>query len=299
MRIVTRADFDSVACAVLLYDALDITKSIYWVEPSELQKKEVKIDKDDIIANLPFHENCCLWFDHHYSNRVDVPFEGLYRVAPSAAGLIYEYYQDRFTKNFAELAAFADKIDAADLSMEEVLYPEKYPYILLSMTIVGHDRSEESYWKLLIELLGRDPIEKVMENKEVKQHCQQTVEANRHYVNFLKEYTTVNKHVAITDFRSFDNAPSGNRFLVYSLFPETVANVKIRYDTNDKKNMLVSIGHSIFNDNCHVNVGELLSQFEGGGHRGAGACRFSADKTDEYLPKIIDALVKNEPNDIS
>jgi len=41
----------------------------------------------------------------------------------------------------------------------------------------------------------------------------------------------------------------------------------------------------------------MLSQFEGGGHRGAGACTFSADKADDYIPRIIDILVKNEKND--
>ncbi|MDY6822696.1 MAG: exopolyphosphatase [Thermodesulfobacteriota bacterium] len=297
MRIVTRADFDSIVCAVLLYDALDISKGIKWVEPNEMQKRTVTINRDDIIANLPFHENCRMWFDHHYSNRVDVPFEGLYRVAPSAAGLIYEYYRERFSRDFSELAAHADKIDAADLSMEEVLHPEHHPYILLSMTITSHDRQEEAYWNLLVDLLGRRPVEGVLENDQVKEHCRQTIAANKQYETHLKNHTTVNGIVSITDFRAFDDAPAGNRFLVYSLFPATVVNVKIRHDAHDRSRMLVSVGHSIFNRGCNVNVGALLSKFEGGGHRGAGACSFSADKADDYLPKIIDTLVKNEPND--
>ncbi|MDY6906091.1 MAG: exopolyphosphatase [Thermodesulfobacteriota bacterium] len=297
MRIVTRADFDSIVCAILLCDALDITRGIKWVEPNEMQKRAVTVEDGDIIANLPFHENCLMWFDHHISNRVDVPFQGLFRVAPSAAGLIYEYYRDRFTRDFSELAAQADKIDAADLSMEEVLHPEQYPYILLSMTIVSHDRSEEPYWNLLVDLLSHQPLDRVLENEQVKTHCRQTIEANNRYEQFLKDHTIIQEKVSITDFRTFDKAPSGNRFLVYSLYPSTVVNVKIRYDVHDKNRMLVSVGHSIFNRQCNVNVGELLSNFEGGGHRGAGACSFSADKADDYLPKIIDALVKNEPND--
>lgn len=299
MRIITRADFDSVVCAVLLYDVLDITNGIKWVEPNEMQKRTVTINHDDIIANLPFHENCLMWFDHHYSNRVDVPFKGLYRVAPSAAGLIYEYYRDKFSRDFSELAAQADKIDAADLSMEEVLHPEQHPYILLSMTITSHDRQEEAYWNQLVDLLGHNPMERVLENESVKTRCRRTIEANSQYEQFLKDYTTIQETVSITDFRTFDEAPAGNRFLVYSLFPATVVNVKIRYDSHDRNRMLVSVGHSIFNRGCNVNVGEMLSNFEGGGHRGAGACSFSADKAGDYLPRIIDTLVKNKPNDIT
>jgi hypothetical protein len=35
MRIVTRPDFDGVVCAVLLYDVLDNTEPIKWVEPND------------------------------------------------------------------------------------------------------------------------------------------------------------------------------------------------------------------------------------------------------------------------
>jgi nanoRNase/pAp phosphatase (c-di-AMP/oligoRNAs hydrolase) len=57
------------------------------------------------------------------------------------------------------------------------------------------------------------------------------------------------------------------------------------------------VGHSIFNRNCLVNVGLLLSKYQGGGHPGAGSCRFCAGRADEYLPQIIESLERNAPND--
>ncbi|MBW1820465.1 MAG: exopolyphosphatase, partial [Deltaproteobacteria bacterium] len=47
----------------------------------------------------------------------------------------------------------------------------------------------------------------------------------------------------------------------------------------------------------NVNVGLLLSRFEGGGHQGAAACRFHVSKADNYIPEIIEILLKNEPNE--
>jgi len=47
-----------------------------------------------------------------------------------------------------------------------------------------------------------------------------------------------------------------------------------------------------------VNVGLMLAHFEGGGHRGAGSTRFHVSKADEYIPDIIDILLKNENNEI-
>lgn len=297
MRIVTRPDFDGVVCAVLLYDVLDISEPIAWVEPSELQKREVVVKGGDILANLPFHENCALWFDHHHSNRIDTPFEGLFRVAPSAAGLIHEHYKTRFSRDFSELVAQTDKIDSADLSRQEVLYPEEHPYLLLSMTIVNHDRAEAPYWNLLVELLGRLPIDRVMAHEAVQARCRRTIEENRRFAAHLKNHTVLYGHVAVTDFRPLGIAPTGNRFLAYSLFPEAVVSVKVRHPDGDRGRVVVSVGHSIFNRGCNVNVGEMLSRFEGGGHRGAGACTFSADKAEDYIPRILEILVANEKND--
>ncbi len=297
MRIVTRPDFDGVVCAALLYEAENITKPVKWVEPNDVQKGLVDIKESDIIANLPFDERCMLWFDHHHTNRIDKPFKGSFKIAPSAAGVIFEYYKNRFQRNYSELIRETDKIDSADLSLDEVLYPEKYGYVLLSMTVTGQDEPNEPYWNRLVDLLRNDDIDTVLDDPEVKSRCQAVIVQNKTYKEILKAHTVLKEHISITDFRSFDKPPTGNRFLVYSLFSEAVVSVKIRYKNDDKTMVAVSVGHSIFNRNCNVNVGLMLSKFEGGGHRGAGSCRFHISKANDYIPKIIDILLKNEPNE--
>ncbi len=295
MRIITRADFDSVVCAVLLYEALGIKKAIKWVEPHEIQKQQVQIKAGDIIANLPYHENCSLWFDHHFSNRIDKEFKGLFRIAPSAAGLVYEYYQDVLNRDFSELVAQADKIDAAALSLDEIRHPENYPYILLSMTVSSQIKNDEAYWNHLVSLLRKQKIQAVMKDPQVREICRRVIAENKIYRKLLQEYTRTTGPVSITDFRSFDIPPSGNRFLVYSLFPETIVNIKIRHDIQDKETVIVNVGHNFLHPGCRVNIGALLSRFEGGGHKSVGACSFAAHKTNGYLPQIISLLVKNEP----
>ncbi len=295
MRIVTRPDFDGIVCAVLLKDALEITDPIKWVEPGDMQKGLVKIEPGAIIANLPYHPNCALWFDHHYSNRPDEPFEGAFDIAPSAAGVIHKHYAGILDGNYDQLVMATDKIDSADLNMDEVLHPENYPYILLSMTISGQDPTAPEYWNALVDLLAGFAINEVMSEPEVKNRCQQVISQNSAFRDTLMATTAVNHHVAITDLRAYHPAPSGNRFLVYSLFPETVVSVKIRYDNLDRRKVILGIGHSIFNRNCRVNIGQMLSKFEGGGHAGAGACSFHISKLEAYLPRIMKILLKNEP----
>ncbi|BBO90743.1 exopolyphosphatase [Desulfosarcina ovata] len=292
MRVVTRPDFDGVVCAILLMDALNITPPVHWTQPSDMQRGQVVIRAGDVIANLPYHENCSLWFDHHYSNQPDKPIPGAFKLAPSAAGIVYDTYRDRLKRDYRELVHQTDRIDSADLTLDEILHPEKYPFVLLSMTI-SNDPKEKDYWEHLIALMRRHPMDQVMNDQQVRRRCGEVVAANVTYEKALKANTTLVDHVSITDFRDLDPVPNGNRFLIYSLFPECTVNVKIVHDGNDITS--IKVGHSILNRGCQVNVGKMLAGFEGGGHRGAGACRFARSRADDYLSRIVSILKANQP----
>ena len=293
MRVVTRPDFDGVVCAVLLMDALKIGPPVRWVQPSDMQHRRVDIQTGDVIANLPFHEGCSLWFDHHYSNQPKTPVDGVFKIAPSAAGIVYEYYREDLDRDYTELVRQTDRIDSADLTLDEILHPENYPYVLLSMTITNHDPSEERYWDHLVTLLRTRSPARVMDDPEVKRRCRRVVETNIAYEKALRANTTLVDHVSITDLRGLEPAPNGNRFMVYSLFPDCTVNVKIIFDEDNLAS--IKVGHSILNRGCEVNVGKMLSAFEGGGHPGAGACRFARDKAPDYLKRIVHILRKNVP----
>jgi hypothetical protein len=293
MRIVTRPDFDGVVCAVILMEVLPIDQPILWVQPSAMQRDEIDIQKDDIIANLPYHRNCSLWFDHHFSNRPDFPVRGAFEIAPSAAGIIYQYYRGQLKKSYDELVYQTDRIDSANLTLDEILHPEEHPYVLLSMSVAGEDPERETYWDHLVDLLRTRPVEQVLMDPRVKIRTKKVVADNLAYEKSLIAHTKMIGHVSVTDFRELDPAPDGNRFLVYSLFPDCTVNVKIVHKGENLTS--IKVGHSILNKGCKVNVGKMLISFEGGGHPGAGACRFSREKAPDYLKRVIDILLENKP----
>lgn len=294
MRIVTRPDFDGIVCAVLLKDVIDIKTPIKWAEPNAVQNGLVEIKKGDIISNLAYNENCTLWFDHHLSNKTDRPFKGSFRIAPSAARVVFDYYKGKFNRDYSELVKEADKIDSAQLSLDEVFHPENYPYISLDMTIDCQNMADKAYWDHLVDLLREFEIKKILKDREVKKRIKAAVKKNKDYVRYLKEYSTQDGNVVITDFSSLRKAPSGNRFLVFCLFPEANVNVKIRYHDNDRDRVIVSVGHSIINKSCKVNSGKLCSRFSGGGHKGAGSCSFPASQAKENIAAILSVLKKNK-----
>lgn len=294
MRIITRPDFDGIVCAVLLTDALEITEPTKWVEPNDMQNRRVNVREGDVIANLFYHENCSLWFDHHLSNKIDAEFEGAFEIAPSAARVIFDYYKS-FSRDFSELVEAADKVDSAQLTGEEILHPERFPYVGIAATMGGDYDDNEAYWNHLVSLLGQKDIDQVMEDSQVKDQLSRVVRENEVYAEHLNQHTSLQEHISITDFRSLKKPPSGNRFLVFSLYPDTVVNLRIRYKDPQKESIIISMGHSIVNRNCNVNMGTLCSRFNGGGHVGAGSCSFPTSQYEENLKTILDILQQNQP----
>ena len=102
MRLVTRSDFDGLACGALLKE-VGLIDSWKFAHPKDLQDGLVEITENDVLANVPFVEGCGLWFDHHSSeherNELKGKYKGESRITPSCARIIYEYYggQERFS----------------------------------------------------------------------------------------------------------------------------------------------------------------------------------------------------------
>lgn len=296
MRIVTRPDFDGIVCAVLLRQALASSLPIYWIEPNDIHSDTADIRDGDIIANLPWHPHAYLWFDHHISNKPSRDVPGAFDIAPSAAGVIHKYYKSRnlLDNRFDELVEETDIIDSADLTREQVKSPEDYPYLILSMTIKNNDFQDIPYWEDLVEMLGEADIDTILKDPGVARRCSAVIEENKAFKHYLETYTTMVERISVTDFRPLENVPSGNRFLTYSLFADSIASVKIRYAGQDKEHVLISVGHSIFNRECRVNVGTMLACYGGGGHCGAGGCTLNTRNAQEKIDEIVDILKANQ-----
>ena len=89
-----------------------------------------------------------------------------------------------------------------------------------------------------------------------------------------------------------DPIPVGNRFLIYTVFPEATVSMRIQRGRAPKTTS-VSLGKSIFNRTSKANIGILMSMYGGGGQAGAGACVLPSDKADEKIQEIIAALKRN------
>jgi nanoRNase/pAp phosphatase (c-di-AMP/oligoRNAs hydrolase) len=300
MRLVTRGDLDGLTSAVII-TMKEQVDDILLVHPQDITDKRVEIRGDDILTNLPYDPRCGMWFDHHLltdsNEKPPAEFKGKYGLAPSAARLVYDYYLERDPDDAAlralePLVAETDRLDAAQLSPDDVEDPRDY--ILLGYTIDSRTGlgSFEDYFRKLVEWLKTKSIQEVLAMPEVKERVDRLRADQADFKRLLSRNSFQLNNVVVTDLREIERLPAGNRFLVYTLFPD--ANVSLRVHWGPRHGSVVAaVGHSIFNRTCNTSVGELMSRYGGGGHRGAGTCVLPIENAADAIDEILFELQAN------
>jgi len=297
MRLVTRGDLDGLTCAVLITSCEDIDE-IVLVHPQDITDKRLHITEDDIIANLPYQSGVGKWFDHHLltqsNERPPEGFDGRYGLAPSAARMVYEYYAARRPdlQRYERLLAETDRLDSAQLTIDDVLQPKDY--ILLGYTLDPRTGlgDYQSYFRKMVGWLKTAGIEEVMQQPEVTDRVERIRAQDSAFRERTKACSRLDGNVVFTDFRNESPLPVGNRFLVYTLFPEANASLRVHWGPS-REHVAAAVGHSIFNRTSRTNVGELMARYGGGGHRGAGTCLLEARRADDQIAEIIAAMKKD------
>jgi len=294
MRIVTRGDMDGLTGSVIvsLHENID---DIELIHPQQVTDGRAEIREDDVLINLPYHPNCGMWFDHHQHTatypKPPGDFKGLYRLAPSAAGLVYEYYGGAAAMpEFEELVKETDRLDSANLRPGDVITPRDY--IQLGFTIDGRTGigGFTDYFLTLFDLLRKaPPIDEVLAHPAVAQRCRLMSRQQQAFRKTLENHSRLEGNVIVTDFRSLDEVPVGNRFLVYAVFPSANVSIRLHWGPGREK-VIAVVGHSIFDRSCTVDVGDLAARFGGGGHRGAGSIPLEPDNVDGVLEMLLDEL---------
>jgi hypothetical protein len=269
--------------------------SIELIHPQDITDKKFEITENDIMANLPYHPKSSLWFDHHELTASNVippeNFRGSHAIAPSVSRVIYEHYSSDKLKKYEHLVMETDRFDSARLAMQDVTDPEGV--ILLGFTIdsrSGIGRFKE-YFVKLVEWLKTMPLEEVLSQPEVTERVDLLKKNNAAFLDILKENSKQDGNVTITDFRSLEKIPIGNRFLIYTIFPDSNVSVRIQWGP-DKKFVSVTLGHNIFNRMSRSNCGKICSDYGGGGHKGAAACPLDSEKAEHQIAEIVQRLKK-------
>ncbi len=302
-RLVTRSDFDGLACAMMLKE-LGMIDEIKFVHPKDVQDGKIELSKNDITTNLPYDPRVGMAFDHHESE-IDrlkaVETNGKLIIdenARSAARVVYDYFggKEKFPNISDDLMEAVDKGDSADFSIDDILNPSGWVllhYLMDARTGLGrfHDFRISNY-ELMMELIDyclQHPIDEILELPDVKERSDLYFQQAELFKSQLKRIAKVYDKVVVLDLRDEETIYAGNRFMIYALYPECQISIHVAWGFR-KQNTAVMIGKSIVNKASNADIGELCLKYGGGGHKNAGTCQLENDTVDSQLPDIIKAL---------
>lgn len=301
-RLVTRSDFDGLVCAVLL-KSKGLIDEIKFVHPKDMQDGLIAISGDDITTNLPYVDGVHLAFDHHYSETERVGTRDNYIIepdAPSTARVVYNHYggADAFPTVAEAMLVAVDKGDSADFTREEVLDPEGWTllnFIMDARTGLGRFRNFRiSNYQLMMDLIDYcidHDIQDILDLPDVAERIELYFEHQEKFRQQIADIGTPDGNVLIVDLRGEETIYAGNRFVKYALFPETNVSVQIIWGFK-RQNTVLTVGKSIFDRSCPVNIGQLMLSYGGGGHANAGTCQVPNNRAEEVLAEVVAALRK-------
>ena len=305
MRLLTRSDFDGLACAALLAEK-GIIDDYKFVHPKDVQDGIVEVSKNDVLANVPYVEGCGLWFDHHASEDTRLAgetqdFEGDSRAADSAAQVIWDYYGgvESFGERFLSFLEAVNKSDSGKLSKDDILKPEGWillSYIMDPRTGLGRfmDYKISNYQLMadMFQYIRTKSIDEILAIPDVIERVDRYFEQYELYMDMLKRCCKIDANVIITDLRKEKIIFCGNRFLVYAAYPEQ--NIEIRLmQTKAKEKVVFAVGKSILNRSSNTDVGELMLKHGGGGHIAVGTCQVEHDEWKSVYQDILDTCKRD------
>lgn len=299
-RLVTRSDFDGLVCAILLKH-INLVDDILFVHPKDMQDGAIKVGQDDISTNLPYVDGIHIAFDHHHSETLrngKLDNHIIDPDAPWAARVVYEYYggAETFPESWIGMMKAVDKGDSAQFDMEEVLHAKRWEllnFIMDSRTGLGRFRDFRiSNYELMMDLInfGKDhSIDQLLALPDVKERTDLYFEHEEKFKEQIMRCSTVHNNLVVQDLRDEEIIYSGNRFVIYALFPQCNISIHVMWGLK-KQNTVFATGKSIFDRNSNTNVGELMLKYNGGGHNAAGTCQVPHEQSETCLAELISAI---------
>lgn len=298
-RLITRSDMDGLVCGILLKE-LNIIDDIMFAHPKDMQDGLIEVGANDITTNLPYAKGAYISFDHHASEAKRIEGNPENHVididAPSAARVVYDYFGGaQAMPNISEDMMIAvDKADSANFTKEEILSPSGWgllSFIMDARTGLGRFRDFNiSNYQLMMQLIDycrdHNDISDILNLPDVKERVDLYFEHQIKCREQIERCSTIHNNLVVLDLRKEETIWSGNRFVIYALFPQCNISIHMIWGKN-KQNTVFATGKSILDRSSKTDIGALMLEHGGGGHHAAGTCQITNMKSEEVLQELI------------
>lgn len=302
MRLLTRSDFDGLICAVLLKH-VGVMEEWQFVHPKDVQDGLVEVTGNDVLANVPYVPGVGMWFDHHSSENERLKFNYVFKGAsegkPSCARVIWDYFGglEAFPKRFEEMMKYVDRCDSGQLTYDEVLKPSGWvmlSFIMDPRTGLGRYRdyriSNYHLMTNMVDWCGTMVVDDILAQPDVLERVARYNEQTALFREQMARCTTIHQNLAVIDLRDEEEIFTGNRFLIYGLFPDCNISMHVLWG-REKQNVVFTVGHSIMNRTCKTDVGKLMLEYGGGGHERVGTCQIATGRAEKVKDQLVDRII--------
>ena len=268
-----------------------------------MQDGKIEVTPNDVLANIPYAPGCGLWFDHHSSEEERKAYGNFFGVSdvtsPSATRVIYNHYGGARTfdcEHLQDLVGAADKADSADLTVDEILNPAGWTllsFILDPRTGLGRykDYRISNYQLMLdmIEYCRTMSVGEILMIPDVQQRVVRYYRQDDLFREMVAANTTIHDNAIVLDLRNTQEIYTGNRFMLYSLYPDQNISIQVMWGF-ERRNIVMTCGHSIINRTSNTDVGSLMLKYGGGGHPRVGTCQVPVEVADTVLEALISRM---------
>ena len=296
-RVVADSDLDGLMAAAVL-KAAKPSIEVHFAHPALIRAGSIDhlIDRNTAICDLPFHENCGLYLDHHQTNRPtkqqQILFEqngGIchWRDTPSAARAAFDLMKDELDlSHLEEIIPLVDDLDSGGISLSEFM--EDGPVIRLSRSLSLKDKNHMQV--VLNQFAEGESLDNIVASHQERLSKLETEREAQ--TELVRKNTTIVDKLAICDLS--ETGSRSNGYLVTALAgSDAIACCVIHgfidgtIDNPNRQALGASFyANSFLDEENPYDLSKLATLLDatGGGHANACGCRVQpADKSREML----------------
>jgi len=296
-RVVADSDLDGLMAAAVL-KAAKPSIEVHFAHPALIRAGSIDhlIDRNTAICDLPFHENCGLYLDHHQTNRPtkqqQILFEqngGIchWRDTPSAARAAFDLMKDELDlSHLEEIMPLVDDLDSGGISLSEFM--EDGPVIRLSRSLSLKDKNHMQV--VLNQFAEGESLDNIVASHQERLSKLETEREAQ--TELVRKNTTIVDKLAICDLS--ETGSRSNGYLVTALAgSDAIACCVIHgfidgtIDNPNRQALGASFyANSFLDEENPYDLSKLATLLDatGGGHANACGCRVQpADKSREML----------------
>ena len=296
-RVVADSDLDGLMAAAVL-KAAKPSIEVHFAHPALIRAGSIDhlIDRNTAICDLPFHENCGLYLDHHQTNRPtkqqQILFEqngGIchWRDTPSAARAAFDLMKDELDlSHLEEIMPLVDDLDSGGISLSEFM--EDGPVIRLSRSLSLKDKNHMQV--VLNQFAEGESLESIISSHQ--ERLSKLATEREAQTELVRKNTTIVDKLAICDLS--ETGSRSNGYLVTALAgSDAIACCVIHgfidgtIDNPNRQALGASFyANSFLAEENPYDLSKLATLLDatGGGHANACGCRVQpVDKSREML----------------